>query len=59
MDLASVAAGCMTVELTVPRILAFAFIELGLVGQAVVQARVQIRPPPGARRQALLGVFLT
>ncbi len=43
MDLASVAAGCMTVELTVPRILAFAFIGLGLVGQVVVQARVQIR----------------
>jgi hypothetical protein len=68
-DHAGAMAGCMTFEFSAPRVCALALATSGvpavlaiIVGahhNASRPGRVEIaRPPPGIRRQALLGVFL-
>jgi hypothetical protein len=62
-------AGCMTLEFSAPRTMAPALVGAALLelpptlantGQRFAKLRVEMaRPPPGVRRQALLGVFLS
>jgi len=70
LEHAGAIAGCMTLEFAAPRVMALALIVAGLlvIVFTVLAARhivmrlgdVEIaRPPPAARRQALLGVFLS
>jgi hypothetical protein len=60
-------AGCMTLEFSAPRTMALALVGAALLelpptlantGQRFAKLCVEMaRPPPGMRRQALLGVF--
>jgi hypothetical protein len=69
LDHTGAIAGCMTLEFCAPRILALALVAAGLLalvtslaatGQRFPRLGIEIaRPPPGTRRQALLGVFLS
>jgi len=62
-------AGCMTLEFSVPRVLALLLVGAALLAQLIEVAAtgrpllnltaVPARAPPGSRRQALLGVFLS
>ncbi len=62
-------AGCMTLEFSAPRVHTLSLAGAGLLGlliavaatsQNSIAAGVELaRPPPGTRRQALLGVFLS
>lgn len=62
-------AGCMTLELSAPRTMALELVGAALLelpptlantGQRFAKRDVEMaRPPPGMRRQALLGVFLS
>ncbi len=69
LDHSGAIAGCMTLEFSAPRILALTLVDAGALvlvtnlaamGQRSTKLGVELaRPPPGTRRQALLGVFLS
>jgi hypothetical protein len=70
VDHAGAVAGCMMLEFSAPRAMALTLLGAGLLvlfvtALAAVQTAMGVesvetaRPPPAARRQALLGVFLS